>query len=303
VAVIMIAAPTSHKSFRGCVLVALCPILAWSCAAPESGSAPADEPVFEPADWGEAGQDTPGPGQTGAAVDASRRTVWTIVLATFPSQGHQQAAANSVRQLPRIDSKLSGGAWVHTGADGSLMAYGRYEGAQSDDAQRDLAWIKTLTLNEVPAFPRAMLTRVNLRPAVAGFDPLELMSARQRHPNVDPLYTLEVAVWSDFDSGKLTIKQIRRSAENYARTLRAKGYEAYYHHEDDRRLSMVTVGLFDRTAVAQRTGLYGPTVELLLRAFPTYLVNGEELLEPIDGRRLDRGTRPKRPVLVHVPKL
>jgi hypothetical protein len=299
----MITAPTSHKTVRGRVLAALCPILAWSCAAEQNGPPPADEPAFESADWGERGPEPTGPGQATGAVGASRRTVWTIVLATFPRQGHQKAAGNSVQQLPRIDATLSGGAWVHTGTDGSLMAYGRYESAQSDDAQRDLTWIKTLTLNDVPAFPRAMLTRVNLRPAAAGFDPLELMSARVRHPNVDPLYTLEVAVWSDFDSGKLSLKQIRRSAENYARTLRAKGYDAYYHHDDDRRLSMVTVGLFDRSAVDQRTGLYGPAVDVLLRDFPTYLVNGEELLEPIDGRRLERGTRSKRPVLVHVPKL
>ncbi len=299
----MIAAPTSHKTLRGWVPAALCPILAWACAADQGGPPPADEPVFEAADWGEAGRDAPGPGRPTGAAGAARRTVWTIVLATVPSQGHQLAAANSLRQLPRIDAQLPGGAWVHVGSDGSLMAYGRYESAQSDDAQRDLAWIKTLTLNDGPAFPRAMLTRVNLRPAAAGYSPLELLSARSSHPKVDPLYTLEVAVWSDFDSGKLTLKQIRRSAENYARTLRAKGFEAYYHHDDDRRLSMVTVGLFDRTAVDQRTGLYGLAVDALLQDFPRYLVNGEELLEPIDGRRLDRGTRPKRPVLVHVPKL
>ncbi|MHC4103198.1 MAG: hypothetical protein ACYSW1_20215, partial [Planctomycetota bacterium] len=278
------------------VLAALCSILAGGCAVDSGGPPPGGEPLFEAGDWGEDRPDAVAPGQATPAAGTSRRTVWTIVLATFPSQGHQQAAANSVRQLPRIDAKLSGGAWVHTGADGSLMAYGRYESAQSEDAQRDLGWIKGLTLNDVPAFPRAMLTRVNLRPAAAGFDPLELMSARLRHPNVDPLYTLEVAVWSDFDSGKLSLKQIRRSAENYARTLRAKGYEAYYHHDDDRRLSMVTVGLFDRSAVDQRTGLYGPAVDVLLRDFPTYLVNGEELLEPMSTCRSCKAvTRPATP--------
>jgi hypothetical protein len=205
--------------------------------------------------------------------------------------------------MQTIDAKLAGGAWVHTGAGGSLVAYGRYESAQSDDAQRDLAWIKGLTLNDLPAFPRAMLSRVNLRPAAAGYRPLELMSARIRHPRVDPLYTLEVAVWGDFESGKLSIEQIHRSAEEYARTLRTRGFEAYYHHDDDRRLSMVTVGLFDHTAIDQRTGLYGPAVEALLRDFPAHLVNGQELLEPVDGRRVQRGTRVQRPKLVHVPKL
>jgi hypothetical protein len=184
-----------------------------------------------------------------------------------------------------------------------MVAYGRYEGPQSADAQRDLAWVKLLTLDDVPAFPRAMLTRVNLRPAAAGADPLALMSARLRHPRIDPLYTLEVAIWGDFESGKLSLAEIHREAERHARELRARGFEAYYHHDDDRRLSMVTVGLFDHTAIDQRTGLYGPAVEALMQEFPAHLVNGQELLEPIDGRRLQRGTRVQRPKLVHVPKL
>jgi hypothetical protein len=303
VAVIMIAAPTSHKTVRGWFLAALCPILAWACATGRNGPPTAPAPTLEAADWGEYRPEAAAPGQAAGAAGTSRRTTWTIVLATFPSQGHQQAAANSLGQLPRIDPKLAGGAWVHSGSGGSLVAYGRYETTSSADAQRDLAWIKQLTLNDVPAFPRAMLSRVNVRPAAAGYHPLDLMSARLRHPRVDPLYTLEVAVWGDFESGKLSLEEIHRKAEEQTRALRARGFEAYYHHDDDRRLSMVTVGLFDHTAIDQRTGLYGPTVEALLREFPAHLVNGAELLEPIDGRRPQRGTRVQRPVLVHVPKL
>ncbi|MHC4422071.1 MAG: hypothetical protein ACYS1E_15940 [Planctomycetota bacterium] len=300
----MIAAPTSHKSVRGWLLAALCPILAWACAADRGGPPPDRDPAFEAADWGE---DRPGTAGRGSATrggeTSPRSTIWTIVLATFPNPGHEQAAANSLRQVSTIDAALAGGAWVHTGATGSLVAYGRYESTESEDAQRDLAWIKQLTLGGFPAFPKAMLSRVNLRPAAGVHDPLALMSARLRHPNVDPLYTLEVAVWGDFESGKLSLQQIHRKAEEQARTLRARGFEAYYHHHDDRRLSMVTVGLFDNSAIDQRTGLYGPAVDALLREFPAHLVNGEELLEPIDGRRLERGTRVQRPVLVLVPKL
>jgi hypothetical protein len=300
----MIAAPTSHKSVRGLLLAALCPILAWACAADRGGPSSAQEPAFEAADWGEDSADAAAPGRAARSAETSSSgTIWTIVLATFPNPGHQQAAANSLRQLPRIDPKLGSGAWVHTGSKGSLVGYGRYGSTQSEDAQRDLAWIKGLALGDLPAFPRAMLSRVNIRPAAAGFDPLALMSARSRYPNVDPLYTLEVAVWGDFESGTMSLAQIHRKAEENARILRARGFEAYYHHDDDRRLSMVTVGLFDHTAIDQRTGLYGPAVDALLQEFPAHLVNGEELLEPIDGRRVQRGTRVQRPVLVLVPKL
>ncbi|MHC4217289.1 MAG: hypothetical protein ACYSU7_02425 [Planctomycetota bacterium] len=299
----MNAGSTSHKTARGWLPAALCFILAWGCASDHGGSSTAGEPVYEAGDWGEwtTGAE-PGRGKS-AAGDSYRTTTWTVVLATFSRPGHAEAAANSLRQLPAIDTKLAGGAWVHTGPGGSLVAYGRFESPQSEDAQRDLAWVKAVTLDDIPAFPQAMLSRVSLRPAARGYGPLELMSARLRHPSVDPLYTLEIAIWSDFESGKLSIEKIRRSAEEYARTLRARGFDAYYHHDDDRRLSMVTVGLFDHTAVDQRTGFYNVAVDTLLQEFPAYLVNGEELLEPIDGRRPQRGTRVKRPVLVHVPKL
>ncbi len=148
-----------------------------------------------------------------------------------------------------------------------------------------------------------MLTRVTLRTSPTRLHPFALMSARHRHPKVDPLYTLEVAIWSDFESGKLSLDEIHRQAESYAKKLRVDGYEAYFHHDDDKRLSTVTVGLFDRTALDARTGLYGHAVEGVLQRFPARLVNGETLREPIDGRNPTRGTRVQQPRLVHVPKL
>jgi hypothetical protein len=292
--------------------VALCSILTWACASDGEGRAgrrdsPPDTPqsrADEVDDWGEGwAQRPPTTGGSRAADRSQRSTTWAIVLATFPTQNHAQAAATTVRELPRVDARLAGGAWVHTSTEGSMVVYGRYDSVQSEDAQRDLKWIKQIIINDRPAFPRAMLSRINLRPAAAGYDRLELMSARQRYPHVEPLYTLQVAVWGDFESGKLSLKQIQRRAEEYARALRAQGFEAYYHHDHDKRLSMVTVGLFDHTAIDQRTGLHSPDVDALLDKFPAHLVNGETLLEPIDGRRLERGTRVQKPMLVHVPKL
>ena len=74
------------------------------------------------------------------------------------------------------------------------------------------------------------------------------------------------------------------------------------HHDDDLRLSMVTVGLFDHTAVDAESGLFAPEVDALLRKFPAHLVNGEPLRELLDRRRPGLGTRVQAPRLVLVPR-
>jgi hypothetical protein len=254
-------------------------------------------------DWGEDWQPPPAPETRTAGADpgdAGRTTVWSIVLVTYSDEGHREAAANVVEQLPTIAPEL-GAARVHTTSKGSMVVYGRYDGPQNDAAQRDLKWVKEITMGNRRVFPRAILSRINLG-ARRALHPHALRSVRLRHPNVDPLYTLEVALWGDFESGKLAPADIRRRAEAYANELRAQGFEAYFHHDDDKRLSMVTVGVFDRTVIDPRSGFYGPAVEALLQRFPAHLVNGELLYEPIDRYRPARGTRVQRPMLVHVPK-
>ena len=197
------------------------------------------------------------------------------------------------------------GARVHTTSSGSMVIYGTYESAQDPLAQRDKDTIKNIKIGNPPrqAFPRAMLTRIRLQPIAGIRNPHDLMSLRQRHPNVDPLYTLQVAVWGDFDSGTLTLAQIHRKAEAYAAQLRAQGLEAYFHHDDDQQLSVVTIGAFDRRAIDPQTSFFSPEVEALIQRFPKHLVNGEPLME----KRVDRNRRhveqPQTPRLVEVPKL
>ena len=231
----------------------------------------------------------------------SHSSTWSIVLVTFSSPGHGEAATRTVRQLGAVDPRLAA-ARVHTTGKGSLVVYGAYQSVDSPDAQRDLAWVKQLTINERPAFPRAMLSRIR-RTRLAGVHPHDLMSARLRYPTVDPLYALEVAMWSDFESGELTLQEIHRSAEAYVKELRGQGLEAYFYHDDDKRVSSVTVGLFDHTAIDTRTMIYSPALTELMKRFPARMVNGEILREPIDARRPSRGTRIQAPALVLVPEL
>ena len=266
----------------------------------------------QPADWGD---DWVGPGRAGSdgARDTTGRrpasarpgqptTRWTLVLQTFSQEGHRRAAATMVQELRTAAPQLAQ-ARVHTTSSGSMVVYGSYQSAQDPAAQRDKKAVKQITIGGRRAFSRAMLTRIRLQPAPGTMHPLELMSVRQLHPKVDPLYTLQVAVWGDFDSGKLTLEQIHRAAQAYATELRVQNFEAYFHHDDDQRLSIVTVGVFDRRAVDPQTGFFSPEVEALLRRFPTHLVNGEPLLEIKNRRDPRRSRQPQTPRLVEVPKL
>ncbi len=264
---------------------------------------PAQSPTQPAVDWGD-DWDQPPPARAAAAAGAPQQSSkqWSIVFATFASEAHQKAAATMVQQLPTVADELRA-ARVHTTSSGSSVIYGSYESPSDPAAQRDLKWIKNLTIGELKIFPRAILSRIRRQPSPSSLPPTALLSVRQRHPHVDPLYTLQVAVWGDFESGQLTLAEIQRQAEAYALTLRAQGFESYFHHDADRRLSVVTVGLFDYRAVDSGSGLYSPEVEAMMEKFPAHLVNGEPLNELIDRRKPQRGTRVQEPMLVNVPKL
>ncbi len=264
------------------------------------------------ADWGDdwLGPDRTRTDRAGTAIETRTpparpgrpTTFWTLVLQTFSQPGHRQHAATMVQELRTAVPQLAG-ARVHTTSSGSMVIYGNYESAQDPAAQRDKEAIKKITIRDRQAFPRAMLTRIRLQPPPGAMHPYELMSVRQLHPNVNPLYTLQVAVWGDFESGKLTLAQIHQKAEAYATELRVQSFEAYFHHDDDQRLSVVTIGVFDRRAIDPQTGFFSPEVEALIRRFPEHLVNGEPLMEIKNRRDPRRSRQPQTPRLVEVPKL
>ena len=304
---------TSYKSVPGTAVAAvlglLCIVTTPACG-PESdslstrsgdlGTGSGSSAIAGGDDWGTDWDQGLQRRSPGSAAGAS--TVWAIVLATFPSEAGALAAANNMmRQLQTLAPQL-GELWVHSTDNGAMVVSGRYDSAESPDAQAALHRIKAVQIQGQPAFTRAMLTRVKVRPVGLGTHPLSLMSVRLRYPNLDPLYTLEVGIWGDFESGKLTIKEIHEKAETQTRELRSQGFDAYFYHDDDKRLSVVTVGVFDRTAIDPRSGMYGPGLQSLMDKFPAHLVNGETLLEPIDGRDASRGTRVQKPMPVLIPK-
>src|SRR5690606_9909554 len=157
------------------------------------------------------------------AAPAADTPQWTIVLGTFSGDGHADVARNAQREIAAQVPQLAS-ARVHSTDRGSMLLFGRYAAADDPRAAEELNRVKQLRLLGQPAFARAFLSPMpgsSRSPRAAA--PHELMSVRQRHPNVDPLYTLQVAVWGDFESGRLSMDEVRRQAETYVQQLRAQG--------------------------------------------------------------------------------
>jgi hypothetical protein len=84
--------------------------------------------------------------------------------------------------------------------------------------------------------------------------------------------------------------------------LRAKGHDAWFHHDEDSETSVVTVGMFDRRAYDAQSTLFSAEVEDLMRQFPANLLNGEPLLVPVDASNPSGKTKAQPCRLVEVPE-
>ena len=224
-----------------------------------------------------------------------------LVVGTFTENDHETAAKNMIRGLKQIAPEVTGLS-VHTNTKGSLVVHGNYAGRDDPKAERDQKWLKGIQAQNRNVFNRVMLTHIDLR-GEGQLHPHDLLSARRAHPKVNPLYTLDVALWDDFGAGKMKFEEIRKKAEAYAGQLRKQGHEAYFYHDEVNQRSIVTVGLFDRKAINPKSGLFSFEVEQAMKKFPVRMVNGEELREFKDKYNPKLGTEPQTPKLVEVPTL
>lgn len=275
-------------------------------SAPD-GAVPADAARYglEPV-GGEGAGAAPSASTSGAPGDGGyrRRSSWGVLLGTYSGPTAMDAAANQVRTMAtQIDPRLAD-ARVHRTRGGALVVYGRYGDAEDPGAQQALRWIKELRRGERMIFPRAILTRVTDQRAAGEIRPIELLSVRKQYPDLNPLYTLQIAAWGTFDSPDLVYDDVAEQAELQARRLRAQGLPAYVHHDPDLEISSVTVGVFDRTAVDLQAGMeLDPRLRQYRDRFPAHLVNGEELQELVSTLRPELGRVTQRPRLVEIPRL
>ena len=240
--------------------------------------------------------------QTSSEPQERLSVVWGVLLNTFDGLGHEMAAQR-MAQTCRSMSPILNNTWIHSKRRGSSVLIGRFRSAKDPAARRLLSDVRTIERNGRSVFPRPMLVRIDPRKRPEDFGEMELLRVRGSFPD-QTLYTLQVEVWSDFGTSELSAAQVRARAEGACARLRREGWTAYVHHEVDRVISSVTVGLYDNRSIDAESGLdLDPALIRARKRFPHHLVNGEELQEPIDPRRPSLGTRRQAPQLVEVPKI
>jgi hypothetical protein len=219
---------------------------------------------------------TPPLGMRAGGASAVESPQWAIVLSTTTGEGHVQSAHRAREFLAAQAPELSR-AWVHSTDSGSMVLYGRYRSPDDRLAQSDLKRIKELEINGRRPLAMAILGPVEAG-AVAGaaLHPHDLRNLRKRYPKVNPLYTLQVALWGVDEQHSLA--DVQRRAEAYAAELRSRGVEAWFFHSAEQQMSVVTVGVFDHTAITPGSGFYSPAVQHLQEQFPRHLINGQEVI-------------------------
>lgn len=228
------------------------------------------------------------------------RGVWGVVLATFSGEGNRPMADGVAAQFRQQYPTLPD-IHVRSKPSGSVVLAGRFEKASDPGAKELLAMVKAMEVDGKRVFPRAMLTAMTGVVDGEYIPPQDLRQLRLQYPDANPLYSLQVAVWSTFDSSELSVEDVRRRAEAYCLELRARGLPAYFSHSETLKTSAVTVGSFGVDAYDSRSTLYSDEVEALLREFPKHLVNGEELLVSVSQRNPTKMV-PQKPYLVEVPR-
>ncbi len=250
---------------------------------------------------GASGSDSRGPVLSGDTTASEPR--FSIVLSTFAGDGHFAQATQYHQQACILLPDMANSMRVHPSSGGSVVVYGSYSGWKDPAAREDVKTLQQLTINDRQVFPQAMLSELNPLRAHDSIAEEELLSLRLRYPDIRVLYTLEIAMWGDFESGQWPERKRKAEAERYVRGLRQRGIPAFYHHDASREMSIVTVGVFDHRAVDGQTGLKSPQVERFLMDFPERRVNGEPVIDLYDPNDPGKGGRPQQPRIVEVPQL
>ena len=240
----------------------------------------------------------------GRASEVAGRTAssssgrWSLVLATVGGDSHPVQAAGLRNRIAGEFPELRG-AFVRPQGRGSAIWFGRFETPTDPAAIQAKEMIRGLERGGQPAFPRTFLS---LLPDDSPIGERDIRQLRVLYPRVNPLYSLEVAMWWTGGLDEISWEQVRRSAESYVTELRNAGHDAWYYHDPVKEMSAVTIGAFDKRAYDGRSTLYSPEVDALMRAFPVRRMNGEEVM--IEMTPGDPRTRvPQACRLVLVPKL
>lgn len=208
---------------------------------------------------------------------ASRRAGWSVILATITDPQHDEIAARWAEAFSRLTGLR--GAWIESDERGSIVRYGSYESAESEQAQADLRRIKGSEVNGQFPFRGAYLGRHGAVSSPGQLSEFSLPHARRLYPGVETLYSLQIGVYEA--ERETTAEQARRLAEQAVVQLRAQNELAFFYHGPNR--SMVCIGVFLENAVDPGTGLYSAEVRRVQERHPYNSYNGRTLEESITG--------------------
>ena len=246
------------------------------------------EEVFRTEQAPDSGSPEPGTRSTPEGLE------WSIALMTVSGGDHRAIAMSARRDIVERYASLKD-IFVDDIKSGSGVFYGRFASPSDPACREAVQKIRALTLsNGQPAFSRVIPARP-LSGTSGALHPHDLRSLRAQLGRRHPVYTLQVAQWGTFGDESIDYIELRRKAESSARSLRARGVDAWFHHNSALRLSSVNIGSFGPDAYDPRSTLYAPEVELVMSQFPHLLVNGEPLINPRSGKN-------QPPFLVEVPR-
>ena len=233
--------------------------------------------------------------QSSADLAASQDGLpWTIVLATFGSDNHQQLAERFRTNLIQVSGMT--GFLITSRSDRSIIHFGHYATPDDPRAKDDLKRIHEITVDGRQPFARAFPSVV--KPSDQGGHPqFNLVQLWKQFPHASVIYSLQIGFYS-FDNVK-SKNEARQAAEKAVTQLRAAGEQAFYYHS--RTMSIITVGIFFQDSVDSITG-YSPEVLQLQKKYPDNLANGKQLIEI---ERLPGGKTRKNiqsSFLINVPK-
>lgn len=276
---------TSPVSLTG--RIALCTVLAVvllpGCASEDGSQTPPTGPTTDV--FGRQLKD-------GKPVEAAQAGsgAWSIVLGAFSpdreadlGQAYEAAAHTALfraQALAGLDGVL-----LEKRGNGLVLLYGAFESPTSGEAQRELAYVRSIEVGGRFPYEAAFLSPPG---ATSGSMPdYDLATVRARRNNKGPLYTLQIAVYGRPDNSQATpedLGQFRKSAEEAVGGLRRDGEQAYYYHGPNR--SMVTVGVYSEQDAGFGGKFRGEGTALVLarQKFPNNLLNGEAVREKLPGR-------------------
>jgi hypothetical protein len=286
------------RHFSICVIFFIISTLV--CCGPKA--APADKPpVVDQIDLSEWGYEEDIKPERVINPD-NGATTYAITVATFTGPHHAASARDAASSFVMVQPDIGRMLVVRPRRRGSVLTFGSYTGYADPLAKSDIQTLRSIRLaNGQQAFGQMILTRFRSPRSMQSLHPYDLWTVRRDYPTIVPIYTLDVAIWGDFESGQLPKAKRRSLAENFAASLRNKGFESFFYHDDEKNLSSVTVGLFDYKAVDAETGFYSWEVDSLLEQFPERLVNGEQFMEFRNVRDQSLGMKAQQPRLVEVP--